>query len=171
MNACPENPSTELHFQGIIDSLEKLESLVQKAGDNLTGRERLVLDRERKKLKNRVVELVREMERSFSDADNRLRRLFEAGRFSKNHDSTAPDPAAEENLVQKSRHLLQLARLGQPDKAYLKALCPDYKLLINRYFHMVQVGGFTSHEARKEVQGNLGETLELIKGRSAYQVA
>jgi len=171
MNACPENPSTGLHFQGIIDSLEKLESLVLKAGDNLTGRERLVLDRERKKLKNRVVELVREMERSFSDADNRLRRLFEAGRFSKNHDSTAPDPAAEENLVQKSRHLLQLARLGQPDEAYLKALCPDYKLLINRYFHMVQVGGFTSHEARKEVQGNLGETLELTKGRSAYQVA
>jgi len=171
MNACQVNPSSQAHFQGIIDSLEKLESLVAKAGESLTVRERLVLDRERKKLKNRVVELVREMDRSFSEADSKLRHLFEQGRFASKHDSTAPDPAAEENLVQKSRHLLQLARLGQPDKGYLKALCPDYKLLINRYFHMVQAGSFTSHETRKEVQGNLGETLDLIKGKRAYQVA
>ena len=171
MNACQVNPFTQMRFEGIIDSLENLESLVTKAGDSLTVRERLVLDRERKKLKNRVVELAREMDRSFSEADSKLRDLFEQGRFAGNHDSTAPDPAAEESLVQKSRHLLQLARLGQPDKAYLKALCPDYRLLINRYFHLVQAGGFTSHEARKEAQGNLSETLDLIKGKRAYQAA
>ena len=171
MSACLVNSGTHLPFQTILDSLEKLETLVQKARDNLTMRERLVLDRERKKLKNRVVELVRDLDQGFSEADTTLRRLFEQGNFAKANDSTAPDPAAEENLVQKSRHLLQLARLGQPDKTYLKTLCPDYKLLVNRYFHMVQAGSFTSHETRKEVQGNLGETLELIKGKRVYKAA
>jgi hypothetical protein len=36
---------------------------------------------------------------------------------------------------------------------------------------MVQAGSFTSHETRKEVQGNLGETLELIKGKRVYKAA
>jgi len=36
---------------------------------------------------------------------------------------------------------------------------------------MVQAGSFTSHETRKEVQSNLGETLDLIKGKGGYQAA
>jgi hypothetical protein len=171
MSSCLDNAITDLSFQAIIDSLSKLEALVEKAGDSLSARERLVLDRERKKLKNRIVRLVREMDREFSEADASLRRLFELGRFTRANDSNAPDPAAEDNLVQRARHLLQLARLGQRDKTYLKTLCPDYKLLINRYFHMVQVGGFTCYEARKEVQASLGETLELIKGRRQGRAA
>ncbi len=165
MSSCLENPLTDHPFQAIIDSLSKLESLVEKAGDGLSPRERMVLDRERKKLKRRIVRIVIKMDREFSEADANLRRIFKLGRFISANDSIVPDPAAEETLVQRARHLLQLARLGQQNKSYLKTLCPDYKLLINRYFHMVQEGSFTCHEARKEVQASLGETFELIKGK------
>ena len=169
MSACLVNSSTHLPFQTILDSLEKLETLVQKARENLTRRERLVLDRERKKLKNRVVELVRDLDQGFSEADTTLRRLFEQGNFAKANDSTAPDPAAEENLVQKSRHLLQLALLGQTDKTYLKTLCPDYKLLVNRYLHLVQVGELSSLGIRQGIQDCLGEILGLIKDKPNRQ--
>ena len=170
MSVCLQYPKTEISFEGIIESLGRLEGLVEKTGANLTRHERVVLDRERKKLKNRIVGMVREMDQAFSNADASLRQMFAEGQFTRVKDSGVPDPAGEENLVQKARHLLQLARLGQRDKVYLKSLCPDYKLLINRYFHMVQVGSFTCHEARKEVQTNLSETLELIKGKKQEQM-
>jgi len=59
--------------------------------------------------------------------------------------------------------------LGHGDSGYLKFLFPDYKLLVNRYLHLVQVGGFSSLGIRQGIQDCLGETLGLIKDKPNRQ--
>jgi hypothetical protein len=52
--------------------------------------------------------------------------------------------------------LHQLARLGRGESGYLKSLFQDYKLLVNRYIHLVQVGGLSSLGIRQGIQDCLG---------------
>ena len=161
----------ERSFQDLELDLERLLALVDRAGRNLTREERAALDRERKRIKRHLVQMARSLDREFSWLDGKMRDLFGSGEFA----GPAPycpeqDPAAGDGLLQKARQLNHLARSARGDNGYLGSLFPDYRLLFNRYLHLVQVGGFGSHEVRQGVQDCLGETLGLIKVRPTRKI-
>ncbi len=151
-------------FQDLEADLEGLVVLVNKAGGNLTPGERAALNRERKRIKHRLVHLARTLDLEFSRLDGEMRDLFGRGEFARaTADHSEQVPAAGDGLLQKARHLRQLARSGRGDKVYLKSLLPDHRLLVNRYLHLAQAGGFSSLGVRQEIQDCLGETLGMIK--------
>lgn len=157
-------------FQDLEADLEWLVVLVNKAGSNLTPVELAALNRERKRIKHRLVQLARSLEREFSCLDGKMRDLFGRGEFARpTADYLEQDPAAGDVLLQKARHLHKLASLGHGGSGYLKFLFPDYKLLVNRYLYLVQVGGFSSLGIRQGIQDCLGETLGLIKDKPNRQ--
>lgn len=99
-----------------------------------------------------------------------MRYLFGRGEFARpNADYLEQIPAAGDGLLQKAKQLHQLARLGHGDSGNLKSLFQNYKLLVNRYLHLVQVGELSSLGIRQGIQDCLGEILGLIKDKPNRQ--